>query len=990
MTIEHMFIELTLKDKLLNEKLQAVSKKLDQIEREFGDVGRAGDKAGADTSKRWSQVIDTLNGSAQTLTVAGGAVAGLFALTAREAMGAETANLNLTKSVVGANQSFGDSIGTMDSWQSTVEDMQKQLKVFTTSELRNAVSLTIDSTKRYGLNEEQMKRLILATANLGAGKEALQESLMRTTAAIRGEAEASEFLGLTLNENYVMSQLASLGITKLWKDMNDAEKAAARFELLMRQAADAEGKLSDFAETGSGKLQQLRVDLNDLAVDIGGTLLPLLESYMDAAKGAIDGAQHLRDWNPILIDTITRIAGLEAGLIAAGGAALLLAGHTAKAVTALRELGMISQLRFAGSFGIYGLIAAGIFEIATAWVRAKTAKDEYFIETPLTDQFKSLRSRAVEKYTVAIQSGEATDNAYRRQFGGDLGNELKQEREILVEIANDMLNQRAMLHGKVRERTRQIMSDLIRMENDDLTEKQQHIKALGEELFTIMDRVIDAQEELDVKQNSKFSQTTGALASGSGGSGKQATADEVIEHRRRINEITTTEYIQYWSERLAQTSRGSKEELQIMELLYNESQQVIEEYQQKYWESQQVQMQIQAGAHQAELMRLTRRLEQSHIFFDAETRTVSQALNIISETREEHDRLEIQRIAAKIDRKMQLSAGEVDTVQQVLEDLTRMRETADQAEYNRLVARLQAQETLSAQEIDIVRNTVLAIAALRQDASSSELIRVSDLIGVEPLSESDLSLLSLPELSGIQRRGRVAQQFDIVRQIQENPAQGLSFMDVDTSAGSAGIDELIEKTLTFADLLGMTADEASAVGQRIASDLAGGIRQALFEGQSFGSAMRGVMRNLIADLTQAVIKALLLKTVFAAFGFGSGASFGQLVFQGMGFMHQGGQVPEDVQMKRFHSGGQVTAMDFPTLPIQLNSLQRGEVPIIAQEGEIILNAMQQRNVAAAVQGGKQVHYHDQRVIKIGQVFGEEKDRLRRWVRDELTPVLDES
>lgn len=52
---------------------------------------------------------------------------------------------------------------------------------------------------------EQMEVVIARSADLAAGKDTLVGAVERVTAALRVEAEASELLGLTLNENYVKS-----------------------------------------------------------------------------------------------------------------------------------------------------------------------------------------------------------------------------------------------------------------------------------------------------------------------------------------------------------------------------------------------------------------------------------------------------------------------------------------------------------------------------------------------------------------------------------------------------------------------------------------------------------------------------------------------------------------------------------------------------------------------------------------------------------------
>lgn len=165
---------------------------------------------------------------------------------------ADSAAFSLEASLRAANREFSN-IGSAQSWAATIDRMAAKLRIYSKSELKLATASTIDMTKRLGLSAEQMETLILRTADLSAGKTDLNGGIERVTAAMRGEAEASEYLGLTLNENYVKAWHEAHNATgKAWKDLTDLEKAQVRYNVFLEQANPLTGKAADSITTMAG------------------------------------------------------------------------------------------------------------------------------------------------------------------------------------------------------------------------------------------------------------------------------------------------------------------------------------------------------------------------------------------------------------------------------------------------------------------------------------------------------------------------------------------------------------------------------------------------------------------------------------------------------------------------------------------------------------------------------------------------------------------
>ena len=100
--------------------------------------------------------------------------------------------------------------------------------------------------------------------------------------------------------------------------------------------------------------------------------------------------------------------------------------------------------------------------------------------------------------------------------------------------------------------------------------------------------------------------------------------------------------------------------------------------------------------------------------------------------------------------------------------------------------------------------------------------------------------------------------------------------------------------------------------------------------KSFGQAMQDMGRDVVMQLTQMVIKAILFKTIMSAMGMGGGAAGG--LMQGMSSLfHGGGQVGAGGAQRR------VSAMAYATAPRLHSGLRNDEYPAVLQKGEEVLS-----------------------------------------------------
>jgi|GEM_PF-2029901 len=219
---------------------------------------------------------------------------------------AENAAFAMQASVSAANREF-DNVGSVSAWEQTVKNLSGELRIYSDTSLKNAISRTVDMTKRLGLSKDQMEEVIKRSADLGAGKVELEGAIERVTAALRGEAESAEYLGLTLNENYVKAWYESNKATeKAWKDLTDLEKAQVRYLLLLEQSDKMQGRAAASADTFGGALQEIRKEVTNAITNSKS----LNDAMKEVAAVIKENAGEIGDLISFLVTMLAKIVQL--------------------------------------------------------------------------------------------------------------------------------------------------------------------------------------------------------------------------------------------------------------------------------------------------------------------------------------------------------------------------------------------------------------------------------------------------------------------------------------------------------------------------------------------------------------------------------------------------------------------------------------------------------------------------------------------------------
>lgn len=321
------------------------------------------------------------------------AITGIYSAITTGARDAEQAQFNLEASVNAASREF-ENTGGLDQWQTKIKTLSADLKIYSESDIANAAARTVDMTKRLGLSADQMEVLISRTADLSAGKTTLEGGIERVTAALRGEAEASEFLGLTLNEDYIKSWYAANDVTeKAWKHLTDVEKAQIRYNVLLEQSAALQGRAADSTRTFNGALAEVEAKIKNAIAnneDLGDALADVAKLLSDNADEITDVAAAFAGGVGDLVKFVLENKELIGVLIGSGGLIALLS-KTAGAITninsAMKLMSASKTPELLGSggsinaallarIGLYGALAAAIVVTVSSYSSMRDAQDE--------------------------------------------------------------------------------------------------------------------------------------------------------------------------------------------------------------------------------------------------------------------------------------------------------------------------------------------------------------------------------------------------------------------------------------------------------------------------------------------------------------------------------------------------------------------------------------------------------------------------------------
>jgi hypothetical protein len=182
---------------------------------------------------------------------------------------------DLNETMSKAEVIFGDNAKAVEDWAGTMATSAGESKTAALDAasgfagLFKTVGLGINQTTDMSKNLTQLGADLASFFNtdVGTALDALKSGL-------NGESEPLRQFNVFLSDTAVASKLASMGIKKVGGQFTEAQKATARYQLILEQTGDAQG---DYVRTSDGlanSQRTLAAEVDNLQAEVGQELLP--------------------------------------------------------------------------------------------------------------------------------------------------------------------------------------------------------------------------------------------------------------------------------------------------------------------------------------------------------------------------------------------------------------------------------------------------------------------------------------------------------------------------------------------------------------------------------------------------------------------------------------------------------------------------------------------------------------------------------------------
>lgn len=392
-------------------------------------------KIGADISdfeKNLESISASLKSTGQKLTSIGMSLS--MAVTAPLA-GIGFAATKMAMDAVESENLFEVSMGGMaDAARAWSEDLRDQLGL-NAYELRENVATFNQMFTSMGMGKDASFGMAKGLTQLSYDMASFfnlkpEEAFLKLQAGITGEIEPLKRLGIVVNETTVKTYAYTHGIAEQGTELTEQQKILARYGLIMEQTKNAQGDLARTINSPTNQLRIMREQVENLSIDLGMALLPVLQNFINAvAKPLLSALKAAVDWFKMLSPEIQQAIVTFTGVVAAIGPVAVIIG------TLVAALGSLINPIGIAVVAIGGLVTAGIllyqnwdklpYFAEQAWGRVKiviltAAKDILSILAEFEKDVSGMFGRIIQSWLKPIseifQIGVRVGEALRQGF----------------------------------------------------------------------------------------------------------------------------------------------------------------------------------------------------------------------------------------------------------------------------------------------------------------------------------------------------------------------------------------------------------------------------------------------------------------------------------------------------------------------------------------------------------------------------------------------
>lgn len=159
----------------------------------------------------------------------------------------------------------------------------------------------------------------------------LADALDRIKAALRGEADPIEKLGVQMKESAVNAEALRLGLAKTASGITETMKVQARYSLIAKGLADATGDHARTQGQFNGQLKEFKDRLGTLSASIGQLVLPAFTKMLDAVNPILKAIDELIKKIKDIPAAANGVASALSGIFLGGAGGAVIGGFGAGA-----------------------------------------------------------------------------------------------------------------------------------------------------------------------------------------------------------------------------------------------------------------------------------------------------------------------------------------------------------------------------------------------------------------------------------------------------------------------------------------------------------------------------------------------------------------------------------------------------------------------------------------------------------------------------------
>lgn len=275
-----------------------------------------------------------------------------------------------------------------------------------------------------------------------------EEAFEKLKSGISGEAEPLKALGILVNDTTIKTYAYAHGIAKQGAELTEAQKVQARYGAILEATKNAQGDLARTMDSPTNKLRIMKEQAQQIGIQFGQLLIPILEKLIAVIKPLMDRFQGLSKEQQELVVKIALIAAAVGPVIIVIGKVVSVIGTLSSAFAAISGA-MAAAGGASGALGAAIAAITGPVGIAIAAVIGFIAifvllfkNNESFRNSVVTvwNQIKAIMAGVFESIKALIGAFIQVAGAIWQKYGSDIVNVISVAFNAIAAVVTTALN----------------------------------------------------------------------------------------------------------------------------------------------------------------------------------------------------------------------------------------------------------------------------------------------------------------------------------------------------------------------------------------------------------------------------------------------------------------------------------------------------------------------------------------------------------------------